>query len=589
MFAIGALIFVISTAGFFLFLHRRLAVSMEFVPAIFCVSCVCFLFFAGILNFLPEMTWCLAGAGVILFLRQWKDIGKLSKRSWIVLTCYALALVYGAYLLVKVPLNHYDDFSHWGLVIREMLKDDRFPNFSDTLITFQAYPLGSAIWVYYVCRLSGGEEGLFLLAQQILRISFLLPVFAGIRKENRFLIIPALGYVIFALIAGTGITNLLVDSLLPSAAVALFAIFCYTQQDTKRAVLLAAPMVFFLFQVKNSGIFFVILFWVWAGARLRKAPKSERKAFLLWDILFPCTGVLLWQKHVQLVFAGGSTAKHAMTIANYQSTMLEKNAGDVLTILEGVVGKSFHMDNGSFWLLVVVTAALVLLFAWNIRLEKKRTAVIMQLCINWGIYCLYMLGIWGMYIFSMPEAEAMTLAGFDRYSSTCGIFLYGVNTIWLIRNLGGLLPPRRFLAVLACAIAVMLPFWSITANGVQSRYSCTSLLVRSQRGREIRSRIEQSLDRYGWFWEDARCIVYQNEKDDGYLYYVLRYETGIAGITTLQDLSEYDTLTQMAEDAEYFLIWTPDVYSDQLLKESNREDICGEQGAIVNLMSLQEN
>lgn len=163
MFVIGALIFAISTAGFFLFLHRRLAVPMEFVPAIYCVSCVCFLFFAGILNLLPEMTWCLAGAGVILFLRLWRGIGKLSKRSWIVLTCYALALVYGAYLLVKVPLSHYDDFSHWGLVIREMLKDDRFPNFSNTLIEFQAYPLGSALWVYYVCRLTGGGEGRFLL------------------------------------------------------------------------------------------------------------------------------------------------------------------------------------------------------------------------------------------------------------------------------------------------------------------------------------------------------------------------------------------------------------------------------------------
>lgn len=589
MFVIGALIFAISTAGFFLFLHRRLAVPMEFVPAIFCVSCVCFLFFAGILNLLPEMTWCLAGAGVILFLRLWRGIGKLSKRSWIVLTCYALALVYGAYLLVKVPLSHYDDFSHWGLVIREMLKDDRFPNFSNTLIEFQAYPLGSALWVYYVCRLTGGGEGLFLLAQQVLRVGFLLPVFAGIRKENRFLVIPALGYVLFALIAGTGITNLLVDSLLPSAAVALFAIFCCPQIDRKPAIALAAPMVFFLLQVKNSGIFFVLLFWVWAGVQIRKASWPERKAFLLWDILFPCAGVMLWQKHVQMVFADGSTAKHAMTIANYQNTMLEKNAGDVLAILEGVVEKSFHIDNGSFWLLVVVTAALLLLFAVNIRVEQKRTAVIMQLCINWGVYCLYMLGVWGMYIFSMPEAEAVTLAGFDRYSSTCGIFLYGVNALWLVRNVDSLLPRCRSLAVLACAIAVVLPFWNITANGVQSRYACTSLLVRKHSGQEIRSRVEQSLDQYGWFWEDARCIVYQNEKDYGYLYYVLRYETGIADFTILEDLSAYDSLPQMANDAEYFLVWTPDVHSDQLLKESNCGDICGEQGAIVNLMSLQEN
>ena len=589
MFLLGVLIFALSTAGYVLYLHGRKAIPMEFVPAVFCTSSVCLLFFAGILNLLPEITWCLAGAGVILFLRQWRGIAKLSKRSWVVLACYALALVYGAYLLIKVPLSHYDDFSHWGLVIREMLKDDRFPNFSNTLIEFQAYPLGSALWVYYVCRLVGGGEGLFLLAQQILQVSFFLPVFAGIRKENCFFAIPALGYAIFALISGSGIANLLVDSLLPSAAVALFAIFCCGQLDRKSAIVLAAPMVFFLLQVKNSGIFFVLLFWMWAGMQIRKASWPERKVFLLWDILFPCAGLLLWQKHVQLVFSDGSTAKHAMTIANYQHTLLEKNVSDVSAILEGVVAKSFHIDNGSFWLLVVVTVALLLLFAINVHSQKKRTTVIMQLCVNWGVYCLYMLGIWGMYVFSMPEAEALILAGFDRYSSTCGIFLYGVNAVWLVQNLDSLLPRRRSLAVLACTIAVVLPFWSITANGVQSRYDCTSLLVRKHSGQETRSRVEQSLDQYGWFWEDARCIVYQNENDDGYLYYVLRYETGIAGITVLRDLSPYDSLAQMAKDAEYFLIWTPDSFSDALLEQSGRADARGQQGAIVNLMSLQEN
>ena len=44
----------------------------------------------------------------------------------------------------------------------------------------------------------------------------------------------------------------------------------------------------------------------------------------------------------------------------------------------------------------------------------------------------YGAGLWGMYIFSMPGSGAGNLAAFERYNSSCALFLYGVTALWLM-------------------------------------------------------------------------------------------------------------------------------------------------------------
>ena len=67
-----------------------------------------------------------------------------------------------------------------------MLLQDRMPNFEDTLIMFQAYPLGSSLFIYYVCKIVGTTEACFLWAQIILMLSALFSGLVFVTKKNRY-------------------------------------------------------------------------------------------------------------------------------------------------------------------------------------------------------------------------------------------------------------------------------------------------------------------------------------------------------------------------------------------------------------------
>ena len=54
---------------------------------------------------------------------------------------------------------HYDNFSHWAVVVKNMLITHRFPDAYSAMIDFKSYPLGSSSFLYYFCSVVGSEEG----------------------------------------------------------------------------------------------------------------------------------------------------------------------------------------------------------------------------------------------------------------------------------------------------------------------------------------------------------------------------------------------------------------------------------------------
>ncbi len=578
------LLLLLSMAGFCLYFRKRWNIPLEFLPALYCTICICLLFFAGILNVLLECALVCAAAGIFLLILERKELTRLSKRNWAVLGIFCLALGYAAYLLMNTYSSHYDDFSHWGLVVREMLRDDRMPNFQNELIEFQAYPLGSALWIYYVCRLAGIGEGGYFLAQQILQISCFLPVLVWLNKRNWSLAFSVIGYTLYALTSGVPINTLLVDTLLAVIAVALFSICWFYREEKQRMIFISMPLVFALLQVKNSGIFFAILFWLWAGAQIygaRHTDKTLLRRFFLWDILLPGGSVLIWQRHVRLVFPYGAWSLHAMTPQNYKQVFLGKSLDNITSVFQNAFQRIFVNDN-VLWLLVVITALLLIYAAVN-RRESQKSALY-QLCANWGILLFYLLGICAMYIFSMPQDQADNLAGFNRYMSTCGIFLYGINVIWLLRNVQAHNLNRKVLAGVVTAIVAAAPFWNLKTGEFRFASGFSSLLQRPQ-GSQVRETLVSCLEQFQPEKGSKKWLVYQQESDSGYLYYVMRYELETDNVRIIPSFQEYATVEDMASDGDYLLIWTPDDASDQFLRDNGYDSDCGKQGFILKLTS----
>lgn len=53
------------------------------------------------------------------------------------------------FFLFEKKLLEYDNFSHWGLIVKILFQKNRFPNFmEENYLMFQEYPLGSATYIY---------------------------------------------------------------------------------------------------------------------------------------------------------------------------------------------------------------------------------------------------------------------------------------------------------------------------------------------------------------------------------------------------------------------------------------------------------
>lgn len=118
--------------------------------------------------------YALAGVGLalLIWMLRCRDQALLHwDMALFALLCLALFLRYRNGLLVA-----YDDFSHWGMIVRRMLITNALPASGDSLIQFQSYPPGAACWLWYACRFLGGGDGMMLTAQAWLVLAALWPL-----------------------------------------------------------------------------------------------------------------------------------------------------------------------------------------------------------------------------------------------------------------------------------------------------------------------------------------------------------------------------------------------------------------------------
>lgn len=311
---------ILSLYGYILFFSRRYNIKVEFMPAIFMTGCSNLLFIAGLLNFLREGSIIIFLTGFLFLVLCYKYKYSISRRECIILGLYLIIAVYFAWLVRGSRFTHYDNFSHWALVVKRMLEVNRYPNFQDTIISFQAYPLGSATFIYYICQVLGKSEACMIYGQLLLEISLLLCCAVFINKKNIYMSLPLILYSSYSLIANTTITNLLVDTLLPLCGIAAFAILYYYQIDFKKALILSSHIGVFLINVKNSGLFFtlicLVLFFLLVLPKDRNLKAKYVKESIRYYIMPIIAYIFLWKRHVVYVFSFGITSKHAMSLEN---------------------------------------------------------------------------------------------------------------------------------------------------------------------------------------------------------------------------------------------------------------------------------
>ena len=182
-------LFGLSTLGFFELIRRAAnnKVDLFFLPSLTIALQVTILFFSGILNLLPEVSKLIYLAGLVMFaVCLWKNKSLKFVKDYINdgYISSLIILIIMAFGVKGKLFAHYDNFSHWAMVVRHMLEVNHFPNFESSLIQFQEYPLGSSSYIYYFAGMINKSESIQMLAQTYMIVAALLPLFSFVARRS---------------------------------------------------------------------------------------------------------------------------------------------------------------------------------------------------------------------------------------------------------------------------------------------------------------------------------------------------------------------------------------------------------------------
>ena len=430
------LAFAVSTLGYVALarVHWKVPARASYVFVL--ASIACLEYFAGLAGVLQLMAVLLFFGGLFaltLIILQKKFMLAFNRSS---LSALNLAFFAGLVALVASLIDtrfiHYDNFSHWAVVVKNMLITNRFPDATSAMIDFKSYPLGSSSFLYYFCGVVGHEEGVMLTGQVLLLFSCFYAMFGVIRDVKRFLLVGFLGLCCSTMAyfnISIRVNNLLVDFLLPALALASVAIVTSERKRFSAACFTALPVLALLVIVKSTGIFFAALCYVFLLARAIRLRREDREGAIfirpvLAVIVLSLVTLVLWNIHTASAFAG-NTSKFSYDLQNISGLQIDKTPEQIRSIvtlflqtsvsLKGIAAQGIAIFN-----VLALAAYLVARFALHKRWKLLGTLLALDAAI-----VVYYAGILGMYIVSMPLDEALRLAGFDRYASSMVLFFIG--------------------------------------------------------------------------------------------------------------------------------------------------------------------
>ncbi|HWP21286.1 MAG TPA: hypothetical protein VN417_00990 [Candidatus Cryosericum sp.] len=428
--------FALSTAGYVAFVRAYWKITPR-ASYIFVLSALaCLMYFAGLLNVLLVGAYVLFFGGIALFILVFikRKLALAYNTSSLnaMNIGFALGLLALIASLIDTKFVHYDNFSHWAVVVKSMLIENRFPTAASAIIDFKSYPLGNSSFLYYFCRVAGSGEGVMLTGQGILLTACFYAVFGVIRDVKRFLLSALLGLgcaVLAFFNISIRVNNLLVDFLLPALALAALGSLSAERNSFRTACVSIIPVLGLLMITKNTGVFFAALVYAYLLYRAVKLHRSQEKPRpYLWLALAAITASLLplvlWNFHTALAFPD-NTSKFSYDLGALTSLSIDKTPEQVSAItslfFKTAVSLSLRATQG-----ILLFNALALASYGIARLVLKKRWKLLKVLIALDVaLVLYYAGILGMYLVSMPLEEALRLAGFDRYASSMVLLFIG--------------------------------------------------------------------------------------------------------------------------------------------------------------------
>ncbi len=553
-----------------MYIHHKWKINVSIIPIFLFSSIICLVFSAGLLNFMPHMVYGILISGIFLFgyyvylyIRKEfmiKDLFLPSIVFFIFISFVITLLLKGMYLL------DYDNFSHWGLIVKEMFEINSLPD-SRTIIQFRNYPPGSAVFIYFIGKILGPSESHALMAQGYLLAANLAVLFVFYKWKDIFsIVLSVVISMALMLVISAQIYNLLVDTLLGVVALAICIIAYYYRDNWVKCVLVNLPLLSVLILIKDSGkIFFVfniaIIIWLIISNIKRKekkqrAPNKNILMAMLLILLVPLFVNFLWLQYIDKAYPAQTYESNKFALSTDKLTNVEKSDELISNLGPKLLQASADLNSINFFSIFLLNiVALLLILGIYIRTRRISKLLLYSIIFSDLCYILYIFSLYLMYLFLMPEGEASYLAGFSRYQSTIIIFCIGlIMTAITLEHANGKSKVLKIGLTFVLSFIYLYPF----------KENLHSMIIKPDVNNSIRLQVKNEYDKIASTGVTEPKVLYyspQSKNDSGYLYFVLMYEqlshnySIIKGCTNNQ---EKENLLSVLKESNFLVILDKD-------------------------------
>lgn len=361
----------------------------------------------------------------------------------------------------KRSFIQWDEFSHWGVMVKEMLRNDKFYSVSvSTLIAHKDYPPIMQLLEMFYTKLSGGyNESSLIKCLHLFQFSLFIPFFSDIKnitnKRNKIMlclksvIILLSCMLILLLFDQHGVINSIYTDYVMAIVTAYLLGFCVINKSSYEnwdLIFLCIGLSFLVF-IKQMAItlYLMILFLYFINLTIQKNTnfKNFKSLFNLQRflnfikifsllVIIPTMLWFGWNKYVEklnveqqfklsdLKIANLSGIVHGVSGEDYQITAAAnyKNAIISFNMMNSIVNISY------FQCIVCILIFLVLFYLLDKNINKKVLGLIgITLIIGAVGYAFVMLVL---YVFSFGDYEGPILASFNRYLPTYLILCFSL-------------------------------------------------------------------------------------------------------------------------------------------------------------------
>lgn len=522
----------------------------EALPLTTC-SIVIILFLAGICGFLK------GGVYIVLFIclglyifsgvwltykKQWKNFFRKFFTPGFV--CFIVLFLFLTFLNRGKLAVIWDEFSHWALSVKSMVRINDFGTAANSGVLFKSYPPAMTLFQYFVQRISiliapmiVFNEWRLYFAYQIFFLTFLFPFFKNITYKQWLLIFVSVVTIYLSpLIFFKDIYNsIYIDSFLGIISGAGFAmIFCWDQKDIfyKINILFCISI---LVLSKDAGLMFAVFLLIvfladelfFRSNNILTAKKINKKQwiFIISGICSVIIPKFLWNLNIKTngvisAFSGKVDLKELVKVFIRRDNTYKTTVADNFfkAIFNSKVSIGDTGINIPYFVFVLLLFGAIYLLYYNYKKHDLQNARLRQ-TIFW-ILCVqvivYIVGLCIMYMFKFSEYEAVRLASFSRYVYI--IFL----SVWvfIIMSFINLLQYQNdnakiYAVLLLCMVFTVTP-WSSHVSFLNRSYVKESITMR-------KPYIDYSNHINNIENKDANIYII-SQQDKGLDYYILKYE-----------------------------------------------------------------